>query len=181
MLKTKNSTYKAILILSLICIVAGLVLSALSITGNDSNLPQQIACLFNIAALIYAAYYILAGYSKDAAKYYKTYAAIFALAQIASLGAIGANSSSYLATVLGALTLATILVLLFSKDLGKKKSLSLCIALLVLVALSFCSSLAAVGWSSAFMFPIIVSFVLACILTVMTVAKYVDKAARGRT
>ena len=181
MLKTKNSTYKVILILSLICIAAGLVLSALSITGNDSNLPQQIACLFNIAALIYAAYYILAGYSKDAAKYYKTYAAIFALAQVAALSAIGATANSYIGTLLSALTLAAILVLLFSKDLGKQKSMSLCVALLVLVVLSFISALVNEGWISVVMFPIIVRFVLACILTIMTVAKYIDKAARGRT
>ena len=180
MLKTKNATYKAILIFNLLCIVAALVLCALSIVDATSNLAQQIACLFQIAALIYAAYYVFAGFTKDAAKYYKTFAAIFALAQIASLSSLSANANSYFGSLLSALTLGLILVLFLSKNLGKKTSLILCGILVVVVVLSLIAALVEGGFTTgAVIFPIIARFVLAALLGIMTFAKYIDKAARG--
>ena len=179
MFNTKNATYKLILIIALVLIVAALVLTALAIAHDDSNLASQVSCLFKIAALIYAAYYIFAGFSKDAAKYFKTFAAIFALAEIASLANLGMSANSYFATLVATLSLSAILVLLFSKDLGKKKSLMISAALIVFTVISLIMALAnavaIIVWG-----PLAATVVLACLFFIMTFAKYVDKASRGR-
>ena len=175
MLKTKNAGYKAIVIITLILLVAALVVTGF-IAVKCGDLATQVACLLEFAALIYAAYYILSGYSKDAAKYYKTYSYVLAVALLLALAAISKNANDYLVSLLVTLQFAIVLVLGLSKDLGKKNSMYLCYAyLLVCVigfALSFAGGLMTIGYS-------VVQLIFAIVITVMTVAKYIDKAARG--
>jgi len=177
MLKTKNATYKVILIVALICIVAALVESAICVSNAAFGVTMQVVCVCNIAALIYAAFYILAGYNKDNANFYKIFGAIYALAQIVDLAFLGTVNAGYVVMLFAALILAAILVLVFSKDLGKQKSMTICIVLVALTAaLTIC---AASGVLVEVVGMYWVKLVLACLYTLMTFAKYVDKAARG--
>ena len=175
MLKTKNSGYKAIVIITLILLIAALVITAL-VAVKEDHLPSQIACLLEFAALIYAAYYILSGYSKNAAKYYKTYGFMIAGAFVFALAAITQATNDYFATLVVAIQLTIVLILTMIKDLGKKKSMGLCYAYLLVavigLALSFAGGLIAIGYA-------VVELIFAIVMTVMTVAKYIDKTARG--
>ena len=175
MLKTKNPGYKAIVVISLILLIAGLVITGF-VAVKCGNLADQVVCLLAFATLIYAAYYILSGYGKDAARYYKIFTFVLAAVLLVALAAVGKNTDRYLVSLLLTLQLVLVLVLGLSKDLGKKNSMYLCYAYLLICviefAMSFSGALIDIGFSA-------VELIFAIVMTVMTVAKYIDKAARG--
>jgi len=174
MLKTKNTAYNAFVVILIILSIVALILNAAAMVNGEENLPVQICCLFNIAALIYAAYYIFSGFSKDAAKYFKAFGVIFALALVAALAA----ADGYLMTLLAALSLSAVIILTFGKDMGKKASFIACGILLVLTVLFYIASLSS-NAAFAVRSMTVTGIVLSLLLGVMIYAKYADKAQRG--
>jgi len=177
MLKTNNTGRKILVIVALILLVGGLVITALAAV-NVGKLAAQVECLCFFAALIYAAYYILSGYSKNAAKYFKTYCGVFAVAMLAALAANGTESVGYFSTLFSAIAFALVLILMLSKDLGKELSMYACCGLIACLAVVMIFS-ASAGADTAALGLCLVQLILGLTLTLMTVAKYIDKAARG--
>jgi len=176
MLKTgKGSIFVSIL--ALICIVAALGFSVYSVVSTEQTVAVQFATLLNIAALIYAAFYISAGHNKANASYFKSYGYVLAMSQIAIVAAGAAIGASYLSILLGALLLAAIVVLTVSKDLGKANSLLLCAVMIILTLLVTFSLYSTLGMQAVL--SSLIKLLLVLLFTFMTFAKYQDKAARG--
>jgi len=176
MLKTGKGSV-VVSVLALICIAAALVFSFVSVVSTQFGAVQQAAVLLRIAALIYAALYILTGHSKTNAASYKIFGYVFALAQIAGLAAASSRGAAYTSLLLSALILALILILTVSKDLGKSNSLTLCGVLFLLTVLHSVMMIGSFGVSA--LGGQLVKLLLALLYDLMTVAKYQDKAARG--
>ena len=79
-----------------------------------------------IACLAFAGFYIISGYTKDAAKYYKMFGALFSIKYLTSILSGSTNSGTPFGIMVISLSLVIVLVLLLSENLGKTKSLILC-------------------------------------------------------
>lgn len=176
MLRTDKPIYKVILILNLLFIAAGVVFSVIGIANADMNATRIISHITAIASLVFAAFYILSGYRKNAAKYYKVYGALLAIVFLISILSASVNSRGSIGTMVASLSLVLVLVLLLSENLGKAKSLILC-GLLVIINVV----LLAIGQNATATTVIakLVKIDLVCLYGIMTYAKYLDKAERG--
>ncbi|MBQ0026153.1 MAG: hypothetical protein KBS79_02135 [Lachnospiraceae bacterium] len=182
MFKTKSLVYKAILVLSLICILGGIVLSIQAITDENACTGLQVGSLFALGALVFAAYYVFAGYTKDAAGFYKVYTGIFGLSLLVALIDAIVEGTHALGISCTAIALAIIVVLLFVKNLGKTVSLTLCVVLLAACAFVLVNFIGANDGSPIGilnMLHSIVLMILAFMQFVITFAKYIDKKERG--
>ena len=177
-MKLDKPIYKVIMALMLVCLAGGIILCVVGVGKDVGNLGGQICNLFNIIALVFAGFYLLAGYRKDAAKCYQVFGALFALSQLLSIAAVSKNGD-YWTTLLSALALTMILVLFLSKDLGRTKSLTFCGIMLVCFIVLFIL-LAVQGGGSGAYCRLSVQVILSLLYGVMTVAKYLDKVERGR-
>ena len=176
MLRTDKPIYKVILILNLLFIAAGIVFSVIGITNADMNATRIISHVAAIACLAFAGFYILSGYAKNAAKYYKVYGALLAVIFIVSILSGSVNSGIPLGIMTMILSLVVVLVLLLSENLGKTKSFALCGLLVIFNVVLL------IGGQDMSVTSIITKLVkidLACLYGIMTYAKYLDKAERG--
>ena len=178
MLKTNKPIYKVILIINLVCAVAGVVLCTIQIARYDGDMPRMLSALFNIVALLAALYYIFGGYTKDSAQFYKVAGFFLALSQIASIAYAGTAGEAYYRLILGALILSVTVTLLCSSNLGKKKSLTLCASQIALSLLLVAGSIADSSFLAVYD-NLFVRLILLCLYGIMTYAKYLDKAERG--
>ena len=189
MLKTDKTIYKVIIIFNLLCLVAGLLAGVYILISPAQNWVLKISGLISMAAMIAAGYYLVAGYSKAGAKYYKVYTAVFLISQAVAFVNAVCSTGEVMLGLLEALTLAFILTLLLSKDLGKKTSYWLCglavfCTVLEMVLVLALPGIAEVLAEAKALAPVVcrlaISVLLSCLLGIMTAAKYLDKAERGR-
>ncbi len=178
MFDTKSIVYKAVIIINLLFVAVGVFLSVLSIVNENGTIACQICGVFNIYALLFAGYYILAGYKKNAAKFYKVYALLFAISQSILLFYICSLTTEFILIFLTALALSVILTLLFGRNMGKKVSLILC-GILVLFAVLLLIFLLIYVNKLILLECSIVNLILVSLCFVLTYAKYVDKATRN--
>ena len=179
MIRTDKPAYKAILILNLLLITAGLVLCVLGIFSPDANLFNKITRVMAMVVLVLGDFYILRGYSKDSAAFYKLFGAVYALYIITAVVSISTNATKPLIVTFENFSLVIVLVLLLSENLGKIKSFILC-ALLVLFNIAILVTNLITGKYIGIVLTImLVDIVLACLYGIMTYAKYLDKTERG--
>jgi len=177
MKETKHRLRRGVILFLLLCIGAGIVFSVLTAVNPAADIYLQLCSLCALPAMLFAGYYMLMGYGKNAAKYFKIFAALAVFAQAAVLLAAmpGGNSAQI---VIASLSLLLQLLLLLGKNLGKTVSLTVCSAVIVLAVLALLfgidttEPLLRIGRGVAVI-------LLACLLWVITYAKYLDKTARG--
>ena len=179
MLRTDKPIYKVILILNLLFIAAGVVLCVIGIISPDANATRIINRIVAIACLIFAAFYILNGYTKDAAKYYKVFGALLVIKYLAGILSGATNSGIPFSIMATTLSLVLVLVLLLSENLGKTKSLVLCGVFVIFRVVFLLYSIIKSDISTMLIMSNIVNLDLACLYGIMTFAKYLDKAERG--
>ena len=178
MLRTDKPIYKVILVFNLLLIAAAVVLSIIGICGEGATATRIITTVIRLVALLFAGFYILSGYRKDAAKYYKLFGFLYMLTMVSGIISGIFNTTSALNVICDVLIVIGILALAFAKDLGRTKSFVICAVLVVLqivlvLLVYFAGDPAVVK---------IISFIgidLACLYGIMTFAKYLDKAERG--
>ena len=114
MLRTDKTIYKVILVLNLLFIVAGVAICAIGMASPDANLTRILFRVSAIACLVFAGFYIVSGYRKNAAKYYKVYGAIYAVEHLIGILSGIAKSGTPFGIAVLTLTLVITLVLLLS-------------------------------------------------------------------
>ncbi len=120
MLRTDKPIYKAILILNLLLITAGVVLSIIDITNTKTNTARIISLIASIICLAFAGFYILRDYSKNAAKYYKVYGILLAVKYAVSILSGSIRSREAVNIIFMSVSLIIVLVLVLRKNLGKQ-------------------------------------------------------------
>lgn len=168
--------------LLVVVIVAGLAL-ACAIGEIDivatSKLDgfYKIEGILDVFALALSLMYLVLGYQKGVAKYYK--AALFvACANALVATAVSCNEATrYISVISCAICFGLLLFLALGKDNGKKVSLICCFIVIALRTMGLLFN------NNGFIDPstvlIFSQLVLALMVTVITVAKYIDKEERG--
>ena len=178
---------KAIGIVNSIAIVVCIALRLASLS-QASTLLAKIDLFACVIALTFGLFYSLSGYKKDSAIYFKAFVYLYAATSILSFATaiislmvdgsfvFDLNTAKI---IIHAIVTICISILAIGLDLGKKKSLQLTYAILLLNIVKLIISLV-----SKTQFAIISSDVsnvlLTCTLLVFVCAKYVDKQSRGR-
>ena len=178
MLRTDKPIYKVILVFNLLLIAAAVVLSIIGICGEVATAIRIISTVIRLLALLFAGFYILSGYSKDAAKYYKLFGIVYLLSTVLGLISCISNTPTVLSVICYVLTIIGILALAFAKDLGKTKSFIIC-AVLVVLQIALTVSVYLQADPAIVKINMFISIDLACLFGIMTYAKYLDKAERG--
>lgn len=135
----------------------------------------------DIIASLVAIAYLAAGYSKSVAGHYK---ASMIIAAINALVVAVVSTKEYIQVIpiiMCAIACVLICALAFVKNMGKTISISLCIALVVIRIAGLISVILSPAFDtvSTHMALLITQTVLALMITVITYAKYADKAARN--
>ena len=186
MLKTKNPVFRIVLIIILLCLIGCIIFGVQTAVSPQTDIYMQISSLCALPAMIFAAYYMLAGYSKGSAGYFKFFLFLFAIYLLSVLVADIAQGRVS-GIVLTALSLAVVLVMLIGKNPGKKVSLTLCVVVILVCALEvllMCCQQPTLFSDSDPAGKLLLGRsatggLLACLMGVITFAKYVDKEARG--
>ena len=185
MLQTKNSLYKALLIVNLICLLVGVLAMISIIVGPTANIYMRISGIFVLLALVFAAYYILMGYQKADAKFYKLFQTFFGFAQLVAILDIGITVGEYLPVLISCLLFGLFIYMVLIKNLGKQRSQILCLVIFVLSVLDLLAGVSKVPCTDMYGTLVLIRNIAKILLTIMfcimTYAKYLDKAARGTT
>lgn len=178
MLRTDKPIYKVILVLNLLFIVVGIVTCVPSFKDTQ-DVFSLIGLAMTVLDLIFAGFYIINGYRKDAAKYYKIYGLLLAVKYtIIVVHSIILGSLPF--EIFNALTLVIVLVLTLSSNLGKNKSFILCGLLVILRVICFVIRIALIQATNInSILSHMANIDLVCLYGIMTYAKYLDKTERG--
>lgn len=185
MLQTKNALYKVILIITLLLMIPCALASALIVVGQDTMTTLRISGTAAIVTLLLGFYYVTRGYSKEQAWAFRSFMYCFALTMLMTVVFVGGNTDSMPAIALSTVMFGLICVIASGKDLGKKKSLWICALICVLGAAALIEGLIRNpvteigGHGAAVAVRTVSNLLLGILLLMMTVAKYIDKAARG--
>ena len=178
MLRTDKPIYKAILVFNLLLIVAAVVLSVIGMSGEGATITRILSAVIKMLGLLFAGFYIILGYRKDAAKYYKIFGLLYMLSIVAGIISCLSNTFSITMIICEVLIIVDVFALIFVKDLGKTKSFVICAILvslqIVLTALAYSESDPSIVKINTF-----IGIDFACLFGIMTYAKYLDKAERG--
>ena len=185
MFKTDSVPFKIVLVLCLIFIIAGLCGAVQTVFSADATLCMQLSAASSMLALLFAGYYMIDGFQKNAAGYFKAYGALFALTLLFTMMDIGSTKLPFKEWILLGigLALALAVILFVGRDLGKGKSFALCALIFLWFAYSafYASRLRPID--DPRVVQIIISsatnLILSLLFGVMIYAKYADKAARG--
>ena len=188
-MKKKFNTIEILhLILMALMTVATLISIIVIFTGNKTddfdvffgsfNYGVFFAGIVNIAALVCGIIYVLKGYSKEAAGYYKAFLALVAVyALITTFTSI--NQGIVIRIILKVVKIVLLLVLVFVKDLGKKKTW---IIFAVMLAVDICVPFIAIDKQHFLGYRLVAH--ISKFLTDGTIGlairgKYIDKDKRG--
>ncbi len=178
MLRTDKPIYKVILVFNLILIIAAIVLGIIAISSEIASITRILSSVIRLGALLFAGFYILSGYRKNAAKYYKIYGVIFMLTEVMGVMTYFNHAPTVPEVICDVLISVAIFTLVFIKDLGKTKSLIICAFLVI-----FQIALAILAYSESEPFIVKLNMLmgvdLTCLYGIMTYAKYLDKTERG--
>lgn len=165
----------AISVLSICCAV-GIVY--LTFTSNLDML-YIVESISNLLALIYAFFYLINGYKKDYATYYKV-AMLVNAANALVVTALSSNENTkYISIISCAICFGAILTLALAKNLGKNTSLALCLIVVVLRTMGLISCFMANATVDIVLILLLSQLVLALVILLATIAKYVDKQERN--
>ncbi len=188
MLKLDNALYKVILIFNLILAAASGVGGLYVIVNpGGSSAMTTAADLCLLIAIFAALYYIFLGYRKNAARYFKFYTVFFAFSALFSSIGAGTHGDALQLIICPALVVVLVGVMTFVPNLGKKNSLLICTLTIIFCAVNLVIGVvdfrggitSGEDYAIATLIRVIAGLVLAVLLTLMTTAKYLDKAERG--
>ena len=177
MLKTDKPIYKVLLVLNLLLIVLGVVTSVRLFFSSSEWLLIAYRAI-NIVALVFALFYILYGYTKNAAGYYKTYGYLLFLSILITSITAFQRTTKNLTIISCAALIIVSAILAFGKDLGKKNSFILCGVLVLGELVNSYAVYNLYGLQKTFE-TCAINLVIVCLYGIMTYAKYLDKAERG--
>lgn len=187
-----NKKYFPLKMVHLIIMVIGIALyifSILQIRNNSfgdasTTVIVYIQSFAALCALISGFLYMLNGYKKNAAAYYKGYVWILLIAEgVAATHAIS-FAPSYFAKLAWILVIILFTILAVGKDLGKEKSFTISgILLAIEIGLFIYSIVSVISFLSVKTIAYIIDPIEHIILTITTMfmvcGKYVDKESRG--
>ena len=187
----ESKKYLPLKIINFVLIAASLAfcfITLISGTEDESSFGNGslmgICCFVNAFATIVLFFYMFLGYTKNAATYYKTFMALLVLEGIL----IAAHLMSTVVSpiwyaFLYLLSLASTVVLTFSKDLGKKNTYTAIAVFLLCRAgllIADCFGIVTSGEIVLTVVSMDVAFVLLALSAgFMAAGKYIDKASRG--
>ena len=189
-MEKKNGLGIVMPLIALMGLVAGIIGNLYLLSFEESAPYLQIAAVFIILAMIAALVYVFGGFKKRGAKYYSLFIYLFALSEFVSIIFAASiaeedTSKSLVGVILRVALFGILLVLASAKDLGKTKTYTLGIILLVTDLVMFIASLVmnftGNGSSTGVIFAIRTgsNLFLSFSLLVMMIEKYADKASRG--
>lgn len=165
-------------IFTVICIA---LLLCLLLDGNLS-LVYNIEIIADIIASIVAFMYLVEGFSKSVATHYKTCMIIAAINALIVVATSASEKIDYVPMIMCAIAFCLVSFLAFGTNLGRNVSF-ICCGLLVLIRVAGLVSVLITLDQYSILDPTLVLVVcqisLALLLSVITYAKYKDKAARG--
>lgn len=152
-----------------------------------------VSAIAELCALVFAGFYYLRGFPKDAAKYYRLFMLFYAFTFLAETAAgalthdsLGVSTDDPVMLIVTMILYGNVLILAVAKDLGRAVSLTLCavsaaIYLVPLIGIWIPGTVdfATDAAKTANILLYVVWFAQACNALLMTLAKYMDKAARG--
>lgn len=176
-----------VVILDLVGIIIGIAANAYVAIAGELSVLQSVNLWVNVAALLSSLVYLVLGYKKNAAVFYKLFASAFALSQFVSILSL-AKENNYLGLSCYAVLFALILMLALVADMGKKKTFIICFIILILgvflLVINFFSSPGNIINTGDWLLKLVCSFsviVMAAVMWLMATAKYLDKDARKGT
>ena len=178
----KKTILIVLVVLHVIALCFGVYAGFYTMFSKEAGIAMMVGAMCSLAAICASLMYLFYGYKKNASSYFRGFMIAYALSQLAGLVIAGQNAEE---TGLGILLVGAVygpvLVMAIAENLGKKKSYILCgIAVLlqigVLVGAVLTRGTAEVG--GIFLMRAYMQLTLAVTMTLMTVAKYEDKAAR---
>lgn len=179
----KNSKFRILMYANVLFII-------LAVVGNIYGyyLTNSYQFLLNIGAIIFSLVYLLYGYKKNAADYFKFFMLFLALKELLAIESMLVEEGAPIyAVVIVATMMLGFVVLAFGKDLGKKKST---IACAIVVGLSVLTLIVGMMYTPKDLTKnVLVGITLnifnltrvlmTSITAIMVYAKYEDKYARG--
>lgn len=133
--------------------------------------------ILDVFALALSFIYLVLGYKKGVANYYKASILIAAAHALVVTSVASNEPTKYVSIISCAICFGLLLGLAFGKNNGKKESLIICGIIVVLRVLGILFN--ANGLTDPKTLLIISQLILAITVTVITVAKYIDKDERG--
>ncbi len=151
-----------------------------------SNLTNVFLMAIILAMLVAGALYLLKGYTKQAAGYYKAFLilhiAVCALTIYIDLSFYKVNAMMIAISIVNACKAVILLILAFGKDLGKRRTWNLFYMLLALDIVKLilaCVNMAGIGFDFSFM-GYVTALIADGTIGLAIKGKYEDKHARGR-
>lgn len=188
----ENKKYLPLKIIHLIFLVVAAVLCCMSLTkiGTDTSVfpdttLRTVTYVAEIVALFLGGLYLLFGYKKNAAVYYKAFMVILVIAQAIVCYRQTVSTISILpsAVILNIISLIMLVVLATGKDLGKARSYLIVTILLVcrltILTLDIIYFRGATNTGFSVFSYAVSNVLLAGTAAFMVTGKYLDKAARG--
>ena len=186
MLKTQKPAIKALLVFSLILLAAALVLSVIRLLFKPIEsvvVLTYIRLALGILAVLSGFVYVLGGYKKNDAVYYKLFMLLVCLEAVFTLivDLMVTPAKGYTSPVSGILRTiicVDLVILTFAKDLGKQTSIGLAGAVLG-VSLFNIIRLTVLYSSFGIIADAAAGLALAPLVLLLVIGKYIDKAERG--
>lgn len=166
--------------------VFNLILIALMVVYDSVRLFTGHSTMAKVTIIIHfvgfaaALVYTISGYKKDAAKYFKIYMFTLSICEIMSLVSLTSRTEpSVLSYVLRGICVINALMLTFAKDLGRKKSITICSAILLFHLYNLIHTLINATSKFQAVTNTLSDIILVILALVFIVAKYEDKESRG--
>lgn len=186
----ENKKYLPLKIVHLIFIVLGLGFFVYTLFGLQNDFSNTKDAVFvgihnvaTICALISGFLYLVHGYKKNAAAYFKGYVWILLINEIFTVIWNNEIAGSYYLKFIWTISLVLLTILTVGKDLGKTKSFTVAGLFLVgklIFLIYFLSKMQALGSSGIYLvLGAAGQIVLAITTALMVCGKYLDKAERG--
>ena len=175
-MKKSLNVFAIIISVLSICCAIGIVYLTFSSELDALYIVESIS---NLLALIYAFFYLINGYKKDFATYYKIAMLVNAVNALVVTALSSNEATKYISIISCAICFGAILTLALAKNLGKNTSITLCLIVIVLRTMGIVSCFMASATLDINLILMLSQLVLALVILLATIAKYVDKQERN--
>lgn len=174
-------------IFHLVLIAAALVMSAFSIAKTGENVSEltELANALSIFTLAAGFIYLVYGYKKNAAVYYKIFMGLLVVSQGVFIAGLISGNETYpvYISLIYAIAFVTAVILAVAKDFGKNMTFAVCIALVACrIAILVINLLTAETFDNAAFCTLssdISNLLIVGTAILMITEKYIDKSERG--
>lgn len=179
----ENKKLLAVRIVNIVLIIGVLVLGIMRISNPIfSSTFDKVNIVVDFVALAFGFAYLITGYKKDSAIFYKGFMILFVLSSLFScitdIIAQTIKGSSYITSIFLTFVFFGVIVLAFIQDLGSNVSFVIVGIIIAIDLFLLIYTLIAMGDINYIAFSAS-NFVTACTAATMIFAKYIDKAKRG--